>query len=352
MPGNSFGKFFKVTTWGESHGKALGAVIDGCPANILLTENDVQKEIDKRKPKSFISTKRKEEDKVEILSGVFENKTTGTPISMIVWNRDAKSKDYDKLKDVYRPGHADFSYEKKFGIRDYRGGGRSSGRETISRVMAGAVAKKILGRKIKIIGHTIKIGDIETEKFSEKEIENNEIRCADKKAAEKMIKYLKNIKKDGDSAGGIIELQVKNMPKGLGETVFDKLDADIAKAMMSIGGVKGVEIGSGFDAAEKKGSENNDEFIVKNGKIITKTNNSGGVLGGISFGGNLVIKIAVKAPASISKKQKTINRQNKEVDINIYGRHDACIVPRLIPVAKSMLAITLADHLLRQKAIS
>jgi chorismate synthase len=316
MPGNTFGTMFKVTTWGESHGKALGAIVDGCPSGLKLDEKDIQAELDLRKPNnSRMSTKRKESDKVEILSGVFEGKTTGMPISMIVFNKNARSKDYSELKDVFRPGHADFAYQQKYGIRDYRGGGRSSGRETVSRVMAGAIAKKILAKhKCQVKGSTVRTGEL----------------------------------RPGDSCGGIVEVIVKNPPKGLGEPVFDKLDADIAKAIMSIGAVKGVEIGAGFEVAEMRGSENNDEYEMRRGRVRTRTNNAGGVLGGISTGEDIIVRFPVKPPASIAKEQKTVSLRGRAKQINIKGRHDACIVPRVIPVAESMIAITLVDHLLRQ----
>lgn len=358
MPGNSFGKLFKVTTWGESHGKALGVIIDGCPSGIKLSEKDIQVEVDLRKPKSKkISTPRKEADKVEILSGVFEGKTTGTPISMIVWNKNIKSFDYDDIKFIYRPGHADLTYELKYQNRDYRGGGRASGRETVARVMAGAVAKKVIEQvfrhqKIKITGHTVQIGPHKATKFVEKDIETNSVRCADKAAAKKMIEYIGDIRLEGDSIGGLVEIIVKNCPFGLGEPVFDKLDAELAKALMSIGAVKGVSFGAGFKVAEMKGSENNDQYkVLKNRQVKTMANNAGGIYGGISSGEDLIINIAVKPTPSISKKQKTIDIEGKEVAINIKGRHDACIVPRLIPVAENMVAITILDHMLRQKAV-
>lgn len=316
MPGNTFGTIFKVTTWGESHGKALGAIVDGCPAGLKLDEKDIQTDLDRRKPNaSKMSTKRKESDKVEILSGVFEGKTTGMPISMVVWNQNARSKDYSELKNVYRPGHADMVYQEKYGIRDYRGGGRSSGRETVSRVMAGAIAKKILAKhKCMIKGSVLSTGEL----------------------------------KSGDSCGGLAEIIVKNPPKGLGEPVFDKLDADLAKAIMSIGAIKGFEIGAGFKVAQMLGSENNDEFEMRGRRIRTKTNNAGGILGGISTGEDIIIKFPVKPPASIAKEQKTVTLRGRSKSISIKGRHDACIVPRVIPVAESMIAITLVDHLLRQ----
>ena len=354
MPGNTFGTLFRVTTWGESHGPAIGTVIDGCPPNLPISEKDIQQELDRRKPgQSALGTSRKESDTVKILSGVFEGKTLGTPISMIVKNKDQRSRDYTKIKNLYRPGHADYSFDLKYGFRDYRGGGRSSGRETASRVMAGAIAKKYLKlkEKTRIIGHTIQVGDIVVKKFNEKEIEKNAIRCADPTTAKKMEKYILSIKKEGDSIGGVAEFIVKNTPQALGEPVFDKLQADLGKALFSIATVKGVEFGLGFEVSKLKGSENNDTLTTKKGKIITKTNNAGGIYGGISIGTDLIIRVAVKAASSILKNQQTISKTGKKTTIKVEGRHDACIIPRLIPVAESMIAITLMDHYLRQKSI-
>ncbi len=352
MAGNTFGQIFRITTWGESHGNSLGVVIDGCPSGLLLSEKDLQKEVDKRKSKknSVISTERKEKDIVKILSGVFENKTTGTPISVIVTNKNVVSKDYDSIKNLYRPGHADYSYILKYGGRDYRGGGRSSGRETVARVIAGAIAKKILQKhKTEIFGHTIQIGDIKASKFIKSEIEKNEVRCADKTASLKMIDLVKKIgTRENDSVGAIIEIIVKNPPKALGEPVFDKLDAELSKAVMSIGGVKGVEFGAGFEVGKMKGSQNNDQMEFKNNKIKFFSNNSGGILGGISTGEDIVIRLAVKPVPSIGKNQKTITEQNKNTTIEIVGRHDICLAPRIIPVAEAMIAITLVDLLLRK----
>lgn len=354
MPGNTFGTLFRVTTWGESHGPALGAVIDGCPPNLTLSEKDIQEELDRRRPgQSSVGTDRKEGDRVRILSGVFEGKTLGTPISLIIENKDQRSKDYSTIKNLYRPGHADYSWELKYGIRDYRGGGRSSGRETASRVMAGAIAKKYLQNewKTKIIGHTVQVGELKAATFKESTIEKNALRCADPKKAKEMEAYVLKTKNEGDSVGGIVEIIVKNTPPALGEPVFDKLQADLGKALFSIATVKGVEFGSGFEAALRKGSQNNDEFIAKNGKVSTKTNNAGGIFGGISIGTDLIIRIACKPASSILKKQQTINKTGKKTDIQVEGRHDACILPRFIPVAESMIALTLMDHVLRQKAI-
>lgn len=355
MSGNTFGKIFRITTWGESHGKATGVVIDGCPSKFALSEKDIQKEVDRRRPRqgSKISTTRREEDRVEILSGVFEGKTTGTPISMIVWNKDTRSQDYSKIKDMYRPGHADYTYDLKYGIRDYRGGGRASGRETLARVMAGAVAKKILQEKAgtEIFGHTVQIGNIFAKKFVKTEIEKNEVRCADPVAAKNMQKLIEKIRfNEGDSIGAIIEIVVKNPPKGLGEPVFDKLDGELAKAMMSIGAVKGVEIGAGFKVATMKGTENDDQIEKKGGRVHFLSNNSGGILGGISTGEDIIIRLAVKPVPSVSKKLKTIDKSGKNTTIQTLGRHDCCLAPRIIPVAEAMAALVLVDFYLMAAA--
>ncbi|MBT4917202.1 chorismate synthase [Candidatus Peregrinibacteria bacterium] len=353
MSGNTFGTRFKITTWGESHGPAIGVVVDGCLAGLKLDISDIQKEVDRRKPakNSKVSTTRREKDKVEILSGVFEGKTTGMPISLVVFNKDTRSKDYSKIKNLYRPGHADFTYDIKYGseFRDYRGGGRSSGRETLARVMAGAIAKKLLKEreKTQIFGHTIQVGSIKAKTFSKSFIEKNELRCADKKAAKEMQKLIEETRfKEGDSIGCIIEIIIKNPPKGIGHPVFDKLDADLAKAMMSIGSVKGVEIGSGFEAGTKKGSENNDQMSSKNNKIEFLSNNAGGILGGISTGEDIVIRLAIKPVPSISKELKTITNKGKNTKIKTLGRHDTCLGPRIIPVAESMAAVTILDKIL------
>lgn len=355
MPGNTFGTLFQITTWGESHGPALGVVIDGCPPGLEINEKDIQKELNRRKPgQSSVGTSREEEDRVEILSGIFEGLTTGTPISLMIRNKDQRSKDYSKIKNIYRPGHADLSFDLKYGIRDYRGGGRSSGRETAARVMAGAIAKKYLKvkSKTKIVGYTKQVGNIKAERFEEKQIEKNSLRCADASKAKKMEKYVLDLKNQGDSCGGIAEFMIKNVPIGLGEPVFDKLQADLAKALFSIGTVKGVEFGQGFGVATLKGSENNDRLIKKGNKIVTATNNAGGIYGGISIGTDIIIKVAVKPASSILKQQKTVSNKGKETSIKVEGRHDACIIPRLIPVAESMIAITLMDHYLRQRALT
>lgn len=351
--GNTLGTLFRVTTFGESHGRALGCVIDGCPSKIPLDENDIQKELDRRKPgQSHISTPRKEEDKCKILSGVFEGKTLGTPIAVIVENKDSRSSDYDFLKDVFRPGHADLTWDKKYGFRDYRGGGRASGRETIGRTIAGAVAKKILERKkIKIYAYALQIGPIKGEKVDLNFIEKNPVRAADPKKASEIEQYILSTQNEGDSVGGIVEIIIKNAPESLGEPVFDKLNADLAKALLSIPAAKGIEFGAGFSAALLKGSEHNDPLIFKKGKIAFAKNDTGGILGGISTGEDIIIRVAVKPTSSIGIKQKTVTRNGKNINLEIRGRHDPCIVPRFIPIAESMVAIVLTDHLLRNSAI-
>lgn len=356
MSGNTFGKIFRVTSFGESHGQAIGCIVDGCPPNIELSEFDLQIELDKRKPGTGIAaTKRNESDSAKILSGVFDGFTTGTPIAIVIFNEDQKSKDYDNIKDIFRPGHADYTYFKKYGIRDYRGGGRASARETIARVAAGAIAKKILlQNKIKITGFVSQIGNIKATNFTEKDIDKiyeNEVRMPDANASQKAIELLKKTLAKKDSIGGIVEVRASGVMPGLGEPVFDKLDAKIAFALMSIPAVKGVEIGSGFSSVEKNGSENNDLMKVKNGKEFFLTNNAGGILGGISNGNEIVARIAVKPTSSISKEQTFLTINNEEKTLNIIGRHDTCIAVRAVPIAENMLALTLVDALLEQKAI-
>jgi len=356
LAGNSFGKLFKLSSFGESHGIAVGVMVDGCPAGLEISEEDIQKELDKRKPGSGIAgTKRKESDSIKILSGVFEGKTTGTPICMLTYNEDQKSANYEQIKNLFRPGHADFSYFKKYGFYDYRGGGRSSGRETLARVAAGAIAKKILARHgITIAGFVKAIGSIECKReFSEKQLEkvyDTELRCPEIETEEKMKELVKETAAKGDSIGGIVELKAFNVPAGLGEPVFEKLDSEIAGALMGIGAVKAVEIGSGFRAAKSLGSENNDQITAKNGKPEFLSNNAGGILGGISTGQDITARIAVKPTPSISKKQKTINRNSENSEIEVIGRHDVCICPRILPVAESMLALVLVNALMEQKA--
>lgn len=349
LSGSIYGKNFQISTWGESHGKALGVVIDGCPAGLSLCEADIQKDLDRRKPgASHYTTKRQESDCVEILSGIFEGKTTGTPLSMIVFNQDQHSKDYSEIAGYYRPGHADYTFDQKYGFRDYRGGGRSSGRETLSRVAAGAVAKKILAELgIKICTYTHSIGKITINpaNFDESEIFQNPLAMPDKEAAQKAAVFLDQCMAEEDSAGGIIECKVTGLPSGIGEPVFDKLDACLAKAIFSIGAVKGLEFGTGFACAYSYGSCNNDQFILDQGNISKATNHAGGVLGGISDGFPLVFRTALKPTPSIHKTQKTVTNTNQEIEINIKGRHDPIIVPRAVIVVEAMTAIALTDLL-------
>ena len=348
MSQSSFGKKFVVTTWGESHGKAIGAVLDGCPAGLSLCEEDIQVFLDRRKPgQSRYTTARKEGDLVEILSGVFEGKTTGTPISLLIHNTDQRSRDYGNIAYSYRPGHADFTFDQKYGFRDYRGGGRSSGRETAGRVAAGAIAIKLLNELgITFTTYAKSIGPVEIRSFSEEEIRNNALCMPDADAAAKASAYLEQCLNSQDSAGGVIECRIKNVPAGLGDTVFDKLDATLAHAIMSIGAVKGVEIGDGFAVSHSVGSTNNDPFCIRDGKTVKKTNHSGGTLGGMSDGSDLILRAAVKPTPSIAATQHTVNEAGEEIDISIHGRHDPVIVPRAVVVVEAMTALTLADLLL------
>lgn len=348
--GNSFGKIFKLTSFGESHGEALGGIIEGCPSGLSLDFDFIQKELDRRKPgQSTLVTQRKEDDKVKFLSGIFEGKTTGTPIGFVIENTNQKSQDYDHIKDIYRPSHADFTYDKKYGIRDYRGGGRSSARETVSRVVAGAIAKQLIS-EIKINAFVSSVGEIFIDKpyqaldFSL--IESNAIRCPDLEAAQKMEDYLKQIKKAGDTVGGTITCVVQNVPVGLGEPVFDKLHAVLGSAMLSINAVKGFEYGSGFCGAKMKGSEHNDLFNLDG---TTKTNLSGGIQGGISNGMDIYFRVAFKPVATLMQKQMTIDSKGNEVEMQGKGRHDACVVPRAVPIVEAMTAMVLADFYLQNQ---
>ena len=352
MSGSSFGKLFKITTWGESHGRGLGVVIEGCPAGLPIKESEIQLELNRRRTgQSKVTTTRKEGDQIQIMSGVFKGKTTGTPISLLVENEDADSSKYELIKDLYRPGHADYTYDMKYGFRDYRGGGRSSARETVGRVAAGAIAKKLLTReRIKIIGFTRQVGKHIAKNIDYREIENNIVRCPDNKIAEKMINSIMRARKKGDSLGGVVEVIAQGVPAGLGEPVFDRLDADLAKAVMSMPAVKGVEIGVGFQSAIMTGSECNDVFAMKNKKVITTTNNAGGILGGISNGMDIVIRLVVKPTSSINKAQDTVTQQGKKAEIRVEGRHDPCVATRAVPIAEAMVAITLIDHLYRNKS--
>ena len=349
MSGNTFGKIFKVTTFGESHGKALGCIIDGCPPNLKIDESDIQRDLDRRKPgQSKYTTQRKEDDKIEILSGVFNGLTTGTPIALLIYNKDHKSKDYSEIKNKFRPGHADFTYQKKYGIRDYRGAGRSSARETVARVAAGAIAKKYLSKinKTKIFGYVSQLGEIKAENINISAIEKNPFFFPDKKKIIQLEEYLTGIRKSGDSIGAKLTIIGKNIPIGLGEPVFDKLDALLAQGMMSINAVKGVEIGAGFDVVSQKGSEARDEITPKG----FLSNFSGGTLGGISTGQDLHVNIALKPTSSILIPGKTIDQKNKPTTIRTKGRHDPCVGIRAVPIAEAMMALTLCDLYLRHKA--
>ncbi|MEE8885455.1 MAG: chorismate synthase [Eubacteriales bacterium] len=350
MPGSSFGTLFRVTTWGESHGKAIGAVVDGCPAGLPLTEDDIQPYLDRRKPgQSRYTTKRNESDTVHIMSGTFEGKTTGTPISLLIMNNDQHSRDYSNIMDKYRPGHADFGFDQKFGFRDYRGGGRSSGRETAARTAAGAVASLLLKELgIQVSAYTTAIGPVHIRSFDRAEIMNNPLYMPDAGAAAEASHYLETCMSEKNSAGGIIECRASGVMPGLGDPVFDKLDAELAKAVMSIGAVKGVEIGDGFSAASSTGKDDNDGFEPDgNGGIRPSTNHAGGILGGISDGADIVVRCAVKPTASIAQPQKTVNSAGEPVSIEIKGRHDPVIVPRAVVVVESMVSIVLADAVLR-----
>ena len=352
---NSLGKLFMITSFGESHGRCVGTVIDGCPAGLSLTEEDIQKEVNKRKPgASMGATKRAEEDKVEILSGIFNGKTTGAPICLLVWNKDVDSSAYEKMRFLPRPGHADFTAFMKYGgFNDFRGGGRFSGRTTVTFVMAGAVARKLLNSVgIEVLAHTIEIGGIKAEStgFDEirKNVEKNPLKCADPKAAVGMIGAIEKAREADDSVGGIVEGIALNVPVGLGEPVFDTLEGALAKALFAIPAVKGVEFGSGFSVADKRGSENNDPFVIINDKIVTATNNAGGILGGISNGMPLVVRVAIKPTSSIGRTQETVNISTMEsASLAVKGRHDVCIVPRAVAVVESMMAVALCDFAMR-----
>jgi chorismate synthase len=349
MPGNTFGTVFRVTTWGESHGPALGAVVDGCPPGLTLSVEDINEELAWRKSRDRrVSTSRREPDQAEILSGVFEGQTTGTPISLVIHNRDVDSSAYDQLKNLFRPGHADYTYWHKYGIRDRRGGGRASGRETVARVAAGAVAKKILDQNnITVFAYTLALGGIRAQAMDFAEIYNNTLFCPDAAAVPLIMQRLQEVKESGDSVGGIVEIRAQGCPAGLGEPVFAKLDAALAGALMSIGAVKGVEIGSGFAAAEKLGSEHNDPLTP--GGFVS--NNAGGILGGISNGEEIVARVAVKPIPSIEIEQQTMSEDGELVNLSVKGRHDVSAIPRIVPVCTAMVRLVLADMLLQQKAI-
>ena len=351
MSFNTFGKIFRFTTWGESHGPAIGCIVDGCPPNIPLKIEDIQFELNKRKPgQSKFTTQRKEDDKVNIMSGIFNGKTTGTPISLIIYNKDMKSRDYETIKNKFRPGHADFTYFKKYGIRDYKGGGRQSARETAARVAAGAVAKKVLesklGKKFKVTGAVTQLGILgcDTKKWDEKFISRNPFFCPDKSILKLWEKYLLSIRKAGSSCGAVIELRAKGVPAGLGAPIYSKLDMDLASAMMSINAVKGVNIGSGMNSAQLTGEQNSDEIFKKRKKISFESNNAGGILGGISSGQDIIVSFAVKPTSSILTSRKTIDKFGKNTSISVKGRHDPCVGIRAVPIGEAMMYCVLLDH--------
>ncbi len=357
MAGSNFGHLFRISTFGESHGGAVGVVIDGCPPGLALSAEDVQVQLDRRKPgQSDITTPRKEEDTIHIMSGVFEGRTTGTPILMLAHNKDVRSQDYNNLKDLYRPSHADFTYATKYGHRDWRGSGRASARETLARVAAGAVAHKYLKEKlnVEVLSYVEQVGTIratvQPNEVSASAVESNIVRCPDQVAANKMIELIREVQADGDSIGGIIRGVIRGAPAGLGEPAFDKLHADLGKAMLSINAVKGFDIGSGFDAVNLRGSQHNDPFIAKDGKVETTSHHAGGVLGGISTGGEISFRVAFKPVATISKEQDTVTAEGTPTKLSASGRHDPCVLPRAVPIVDAMAALVVIDHYLRHKA--
>lgn len=357
MPGNSFGTLFRITTFGESHGPALGVVIDGCPPGLPLAEDDLRPDLARRRPgQSKVTTQRAERDEPEILSGVFDGHTTGTPIAIVFRNTDTRTRDYDRIKELYRPGHADFTFDAKYGRRDYRGGGRSSARETVARVAAGAVARKLLRQEgVDVLGYTRQVGDviadaIDVEAMTLADIEANPVRCPDAEVAARMEEAILAVRKDGDSIGGVAELVVRGCPAGLGEPVFEKLKAAFASALVGIPAVTGFEYGSGFAAARMKGSEHNDAFVTDGDTITTASNRHGGMLGGISTGRPIVLRASIKPTSSIAKAQRTVTRTGDDAEIQVTGRHDPCLVPRFIPIGEAMICLVVIDHLLRWRA--
>ncbi|HWY80040.1 MAG TPA: chorismate synthase [Candidatus Sulfotelmatobacter sp.] len=358
MAGNTFGQLFRITTFGESHGGAVGVVIDGCPPNIAITEEEIQKDLDRRKPgQSKITSPRKEQDTIHILSGIVDGRTTGTPILLLAYNQDVRSEDYLQLQNVYRPGHADYTYQTKYGIRDYKGSGRASARETLARVAAGTIAKKYLKEKLGIdfLSYVEQVGDIKTtvdfNSVTAQQIESNIVRCPDQQIAKKMIKLIEEIRDDGDSIGGVIRGVIRHVPAGLGEPVFDKLPADLAKAMISINATKGFEYGSGFEGVKMRGSQHNDSLYTnENDDIKMKTNNAGGTLGGISNGETIYFRVAFKSVSTIKKRQQTVTKEKEKIQLEASGRHDPCVLPRAVPIVDAMAALVIIDHYLRHKA--
>ena len=358
--GNTFGQLFRVTTFGESHGGGIGVVIDGCPPRIGISEAEIQRDLDRRRPgQSKLTTQRKEEDRCELLSGVFEGRTLGTPIAILVRNKDARPEDYSEIARKFRPSHADYTYEAKYGIRNWQGGGRASARETIGRVAAGAIAKKTLSGlygDFELVAYVTQINEvsakIDRSTLTMNDVEKNVVRCPDAAAAKKMISLVEQIRDAGDSVGGVIECVARGIPSGLGEPVFDKLEADLAKAMLSIPAAKGFDIGSGFAATQMRGSQHNDAFETRAGRIRTTTNNSGGVQGGISNGEDIYFRVAFKPPATIALEQKTVTTSKEQTELAARGRHDPCVLPRAVPIVEAMAALVLCDHALRQNAVS
>ena len=355
--GNTFGHIFRITTWGESHGDAVGVTVDGCPPRLPLAVEEIQRELDRRRPaQSEISSQRREGDKAEILSGLFEGLTLGTPILIGVWNEDARGRDYEHMRTKFRPSHADYTYQAKYGIRNWMGGGRASARETVGRVAAGAIAKKVLAREhgIEIVGYVKQVwelkAEVDSDTVSAEDVESNIVRCPDQDVAVQMIERIKEARKDGDSLGGIVEVVARNVPPGLGEPVFDKLEADLGRAMLSLPACKGFEVGSGFGGITMTGSEHNDPFYNDGGRIRTRTNRSGGIQGGISNGENIVVRAAFKPTATILKPQETVDEDGNPTVLEGRGRHDPCVLPRAVPIVEAMMALVLVDHALRQRA--
>ena len=357
--GNTFGQLFRITTYGESHGGGIGVVIDGCPPQIVISEADIQRELDRRRPgQSKITTQRKEQDRCEILSGVFEGATLGTPISILIRNQDAQPEAYAEMKTAFRPSHADFTYEAKYGIRNWQGGGRASARETIGRVAAGAVARKVLEKisaSLEIVAYVAQVHDVAAEidraSVRKEDVDRNIVRCPDEAAAKKIISLIEQVREGGDSLGGVVECVARGIPPGLGEPVFDKLEADLAKAMLSLPATKGFEIGSGFAATRMRGSQHNDPFEVRENRVRTSTNFSGGVQGGISNGEDIYFRVAFKPTATIAKKQQTVTASQEAITLTARGRHDPCVLPRAVPLVEAMAALVLCDHALRQRAV-